>query len=36
MYWHSLVTLCPAVMWKAELVSDEPGYLLEGITKEKC
>lgn len=25
----NLVALCPAVMWKAELASDELGYLAE-------
>lgn len=29
---ESLAELCPAVMWKAELVSDELGYLPEEIS----
>ena len=30
----NLVELCPAVMWKAELASDELGYLAEENSKK--
>lgn len=31
---ESLAELCSVVMWKAELVSDELGYLAQEISKQ--
>lgn len=31
---ESLVDLCPTVMWKAEFINDEPGYLAKEISKK--